>query len=214
MEDLKAHGLAYKRKQLAAVMEGRPSPRACGLLMFSCNGRGTNLYEEPSYDARTMGSFVRVPSAGFLCNGEIATVGGSTKLHGFTCAAAILQERDVATQEQAAASSSTGSSSSSDDSERGTGGSSSRDFPDVSTSQQQQQQQQQQEGSKPPGVAAADGSCTGPGCVQEQADQIFSSSSSSDNIVNNSSNSTSCTGKGVPASREALKRGQQQEDEQ
>jgi len=96
MEDIHSHGLAYKRRELAAMMAGESPPRAFGMLMFSCNGRGTNLYDEPSFDSRTLTSYVPVPCCGFMCNGEIGTVGGSTKLHGFTCAVAVLQESQPA----------------------------------------------------------------------------------------------------------------------
>ncbi len=40
-----------------------------GMLMFTCNGRGSGLYGEGSYDARTISSYVSVPVAGFQCNG-------------------------------------------------------------------------------------------------------------------------------------------------
>jgi hypothetical protein len=140
--DLEAHGVAYKRRQLAAVLAGRPEPPPLGALLFSCNGRGSGLYGEESYDARQVGAYVGVPICGFQCNGgfprgmgrggaglgdpglqgagmarmrlccsagpllrrrltqpprahtaagEIGSVGGSTKLHGFTAAIAILR---------------------------------------------------------------------------------------------------------------------------
>ncbi|PNH12493.1 hypothetical protein TSOC_000565 [Tetrabaena socialis] len=90
-EDLASHGLAFKRKQLQAMMTGGPSqpPQPFGMLMFTCNGRGSGLYGEESYDARTMASYVPVPCAGFMCNGEIGRVGSTTHLHGFTCAQSV-----------------------------------------------------------------------------------------------------------------------------
>ena len=36
MEDMKSHGLAYKRRQLSASLEGRPLQPAIGSLLFSC----------------------------------------------------------------------------------------------------------------------------------------------------------------------------------
>eukprot|EP00198_Chlamydomonas_reinhardtii_P011498 XP_001700835.1 predicted protein [Chlamydomonas reinhardtii] len=80
-EDLTSHGLAFKRKQLQPF----------GMLMFTCNGRGSGLYGEDSYDARTLSTYVPVPVAGFQCNGEIGRVGNTTHLHGFTCAAGVLR---------------------------------------------------------------------------------------------------------------------------
>lgn len=49
--------------------EGAPS-QPFGMLMFTCNGRGSGLYGEDSYDARTLSTYVPVPVAGFQCNGE------------------------------------------------------------------------------------------------------------------------------------------------
>ncbi|KAK9802941.1 hypothetical protein WJX72_001714 [[Myrmecia] bisecta] len=91
MQDLQNMGLAYKRRQLQASMEGKSGPAPFGALMFTCNGRGRNLYKEADYDSRTLTSFIPVPVSGFFCNGEIGQVGKSTYLHGFTCAAAILR---------------------------------------------------------------------------------------------------------------------------
>lgn len=47
------------------------------------------LDDEPSWDSRTLFSYVPVPCGGFLCNGEIGT--GQTRLHGFTAAIALLR---------------------------------------------------------------------------------------------------------------------------
>lgn len=94
VEDLTSHGLAYKRKQLQAMLEGNSAsnPAPFGMLMFTCNGRGSELYGEDSYDARTLSSFISVPCAGFQCNGEIGKVGNATHLHGFTCAVGLLRQ--------------------------------------------------------------------------------------------------------------------------
>eukprot|EP00877_Chromochloris_zofingiensis_P010885 jgi/Chrzof1/604/Cz01g22040.t1 len=109
-EDLNRHGVAYKRRELAAIMSSTPQPPAFGMLVFSCNGRGTGLYDEPHYDSRTLASYIPVPCSGFMCNGEIGTVAGNTKLHGFTCAVAVL--RNGAAISQATDSSNSSSSSS------------------------------------------------------------------------------------------------------
>jgi small ligand-binding sensory domain FIST len=44
--------------------------RAFGMLLFSCNGRGTSLYNEPSWDSRQLAGFIHVPVSGFMCNGK------------------------------------------------------------------------------------------------------------------------------------------------
>lgn len=58
-------------------------------LLFSCAGRGKNLFGKPHHDAGLIKTtFGEVPLAGLLCNGEIGTVGGKAHLHGFTASAA------------------------------------------------------------------------------------------------------------------------------
>jgi small ligand-binding sensory domain FIST len=78
--------MAYKRRQLAAAMSGPDASsssssssskgQAFGMLLFSCNGRGMNLYDEPSYDSRTLASYIPVPCGGFMCNGECNRLAG------------------------------------------------------------------------------------------------------------------------------------------
>jgi small ligand-binding sensory domain FIST len=90
-EDLQGHGLAFKRRQLAALMGGGDASPPFGMLLFSCNGRGSFLYGEPDWDSRAISEYVPVPVAGCLCNGEIGKVAGSSRLHGFTCAVGVLR---------------------------------------------------------------------------------------------------------------------------
>jgi hypothetical protein len=53
----------------------QPQRRAFGMLLFSCNGRGMNLYNEPSWDSRTLASYIPVPVSGFMCNGGLGLLG-------------------------------------------------------------------------------------------------------------------------------------------
>ena len=56
-----------------------------GALLFSCNGRGANLFPSADHDAVTVGEhFAHAPVAGFFAAGEIGPVGGRNYLHGFT----------------------------------------------------------------------------------------------------------------------------------
>lgn len=81
-EDLEER-LAARAASDASV--GAASP--AGALLFSCLGRGRNLYGVPDHDSgvfrRRLGD---VPLAGFFCNGEIGPVAGRTFLHGYTSA--------------------------------------------------------------------------------------------------------------------------------
>ncbi|DBB01388.1 TPA: hypothetical protein ACH3X1_000056 [Trebouxia sp. C0004] len=90
-QDLQNHALAYKRRELQASMEGKSLGQAFGALIFTCNGRGRNLFNELSYDSRKIAEFIPVPSSGFLCNGEIGQIARTTALHGFTCAVGVLR---------------------------------------------------------------------------------------------------------------------------
>jgi len=73
--------------------ELKKSPPA-GALLFSCLGRGRDLYGEPNYDIRTIGAAVnKCPIAGFFCNGEIGPVGGQNFIHGFTSSLGLFRPR-------------------------------------------------------------------------------------------------------------------------
>ena len=63
-----------------------------GALIFSCLGRGQNLYQEIGHDTRVFHEVVgEVPLAGFFCNGEFGPVGGESALHGFTSSFALFR---------------------------------------------------------------------------------------------------------------------------
>lgn len=56
-------------QQAQQPAQPRQQRRAFGMLLFSCNGRGTSLYNEPSWDSRTLAGYIPVPVSGFMCNG-------------------------------------------------------------------------------------------------------------------------------------------------
>jgi small ligand-binding sensory domain FIST len=64
-----------------------------GALLFSCNGRGTNLFPEPHHDARVIrGEAGPIPLAGFFAQGELGPVGGQNFIHGFTASVVLFEE--------------------------------------------------------------------------------------------------------------------------
>jgi small ligand-binding sensory domain FIST len=66
---------------------------AAGALLFTCNGRGTNMFPAPDHDARAVAEALGGDAlAGFFCAGEIGPVGGKPFLHGFTATLAIFLE--------------------------------------------------------------------------------------------------------------------------
>ncbi len=59
-------------------------------LLFSCNGRGTRLFETSDHDARCVRDELGdIPVAGFFAQGEIGPVGSRNFLHGFTASLAL-----------------------------------------------------------------------------------------------------------------------------
>jgi small ligand-binding sensory domain FIST len=63
--------------------------RPAGALLFTCNGRGTNLFAEPDHDAKLLSEGFGVPLAGLFCAGELGPVGGRNFLHGQTASVAL-----------------------------------------------------------------------------------------------------------------------------
>jgi small ligand-binding sensory domain FIST len=63
-------------------------------LVFTCNGRGTRLFDEAHHDARILqDAFGPVPVGGFFAAGEIGPVGGQNFVHGFTASMALFRDR-------------------------------------------------------------------------------------------------------------------------
>lgn len=76
---------------LLAAAEKAQSAAVRGALVFTCNGRGTRLFDEPHHDAQSVARHFNVPSAGFFAQGEIGPVGGKNFLHGFTASIALFR---------------------------------------------------------------------------------------------------------------------------
>jgi small ligand-binding sensory domain FIST len=65
-----------------------------GALLFSCEGRGAELYGQSDHDSNAFRRLVAdVPIGGFFCSGEIGPVADATYLHGYTSAFAVFRER-------------------------------------------------------------------------------------------------------------------------
>ncbi|MDH3197365.1 MAG: FIST C-terminal domain-containing protein [Candidatus Krumholzibacteria bacterium] len=65
-----------------------------GALLFSCNGRGTRLYDHPDGDVTAIQEFWSdLAVAGFFCAGEIGPIGGRNFLHGHTASIALIRPR-------------------------------------------------------------------------------------------------------------------------
>jgi small ligand-binding sensory domain FIST len=66
---------------------------ADGVLLFTCNGRGTNLFAVGDHDATVIADMLGpVPMAGFFAAGELGPDGGRNFLHGFTASMALFTD--------------------------------------------------------------------------------------------------------------------------
>jgi small ligand-binding sensory domain FIST len=66
-----------------------------GALLFSCNGRGSRLFDVPDHDASAVvDELGDIPTVGLFCNGEIGPVGGRNFVHGFTATLALFPHDD------------------------------------------------------------------------------------------------------------------------
>jgi len=73
---------------LRRMVGGRSADAA---LVFTCNGRGTNLFPEPHHDAMVVSeSLAGAPVAGMFCAGELGPIGGHNFTHGFTASVVLL----------------------------------------------------------------------------------------------------------------------------
>ncbi|MGD9723955.1 MAG: FIST N-terminal domain-containing protein [Pirellulales bacterium] len=75
---------------LAAGASGAGDCR--GALLFTCNGRGTRLFDGPDHDAACVArQWPGAALAGFFAQGEIGPIGGKNFLHGFTASVALFE---------------------------------------------------------------------------------------------------------------------------
>jgi small ligand-binding sensory domain FIST len=79
-------------EDLRTLLEREAEP-ATGALLFTCNGRGSRLFDVPDHDASLVSEKLGgLPLAGFNCAGEIGPVGGKNFLHGFTASIALFTD--------------------------------------------------------------------------------------------------------------------------
>lgn len=72
-----------------------------GGLLFTCNGRGTKLYDHPDGDIGIIqGMFKELNVAGFFCAGEIGPIGNQNFLHGHTASLALFRSLVPANDEE------------------------------------------------------------------------------------------------------------------
>jgi len=67
------------------------TPESAGALLFTCNGRGSRMFDERDHDSRRVHAALGadLPLAGFFAMGEVARIGEGSQLHGFTASTVI-----------------------------------------------------------------------------------------------------------------------------
>ena len=76
---------------LAACLTGHDADAA---LLFTCNGRGTRLFDEADHDAAAIGRALGpVPLGGMFAAGEFGPVGGGNFVHSFAASLALFRSR-------------------------------------------------------------------------------------------------------------------------
>jgi small ligand-binding sensory domain FIST len=67
-------------------------------LLFTCNGRGSRLFEMPNHDMATIHEILGpVPTAGFFAMGEIGPIGSQNFIHGFTASIGLFYAKSAKT---------------------------------------------------------------------------------------------------------------------
>jgi small ligand-binding sensory domain FIST len=82
--------LSHLLEKEKEALNGR---KVAGVLMFTCNGRGTRFFGVADHDVTSVESHLGpLPVAGMFCAGEIGPVGGRNFIHGFTASLALFVE--------------------------------------------------------------------------------------------------------------------------
>ena len=77
-------------KQLLARKRDSTTAQPTAGLLFTCNGRGSRMFETLHHDATVINDVIgEVPLAGFFAMGEIGPIGGTNFVHGFTASIAL-----------------------------------------------------------------------------------------------------------------------------
>lgn len=75
---------------LRQALLARADGPVAGVLLFTCNGRGTRLFAQPHHDAAAVSDLLGRPAtAGFFAQGEFGPVGNRNFVHGFSASMAL-----------------------------------------------------------------------------------------------------------------------------
>ncbi len=81
-------------EDLRSLLEASASKtKTIGALLFTCNGRGTRLFDTENHDIAVIQEVCGpIPVAGFFAMGEIGPIGGQNFLHGFTASIVLFEQ--------------------------------------------------------------------------------------------------------------------------
>jgi small ligand-binding sensory domain FIST len=84
-------------EDLQLLLDGEQlKPKPSGVVLITCNGRGSRLFPTQHHDASAISSRLGSPPiAGFFAAGEIGPIGGRTFLHGHTACAALFRPMGI-----------------------------------------------------------------------------------------------------------------------
>ncbi|GAC1473376.1 MAG: FIST N-terminal domain-containing protein [Isosphaeraceae bacterium] len=84
------------RTLLENERDAYPESRLQGALLFSCNGRGTRLFNTPHHDVKLLQEVMgNIPVAGFFAMGELGPIGGKNFVHGFTASVLLFTQKHL-----------------------------------------------------------------------------------------------------------------------
>ena len=76
------------REDIDALLSGH---QASGALLFTCNGRGAQMFGDADHDADAVQHLLGGAVAGMFCAGEVGPVAGRNAIHGFTASMALFR---------------------------------------------------------------------------------------------------------------------------
>jgi small ligand-binding sensory domain FIST len=87
---LRDAGTAHE--DLSLMLRERAEQGYSGGMLFTCNGRGSRMFDVPHHDVRTIHEGLPgLPVAGFFAMGELGPVGGKSFIHGHTASLALFR---------------------------------------------------------------------------------------------------------------------------
>ena len=90
-EELRERILAYKRKDLQAMLMGDAPRPMFGVVVCTDMDRGQTLYEEEHYESRMLSTYLPAPMCGLFGGGQIAPFNESHRVMENVCVAGILR---------------------------------------------------------------------------------------------------------------------------